>query len=1159
LGWAEDGNLARSAHASASEELNGYPPQKAVDGQVGSRWSGIPGHNSGVWFELDWDQPVTVAEILVRQYDRYTFEWDVQTWDDGTGKWVDAGHYGKPNVRLAAQVLCPIEPARKTTKVRIANITNGPSFTEVEVYGPEHKHLPVLSLASDSRGDFVGMLCDSLGVQPVAGKKVFMTAEGAGGGWHVETVSDEHGMFFVPMPVGLKGKVKVRSEVSPLQTLDAVDFQSGLTPHGAALTLGAGWRFALNPPVGFEKPGFDDRAWAGIKVPAHWEMEGFRSRDGIGGYRLRFQATKSAGRTFIRFDGVYSGAEVWLNGVPVARHEGGFTPFEADVTEALRSGENVLALKVLEHTNVSDNLDKMSQYADFPLAGIIRKVSLFTVPDRHLDSFEETCTFGSGLKGATVDGVCTVVNRTASPARNTGVFVSLLDGEGNAVAKAIARPQPLGAQGRQGAGFSLAVANPHPWSAEHPYLYTLRFVVREGDMVFQTIDQKIGLRQTEIRGSQILINQVPVKFRGTCHHDSDPLLGRAVTPELTRKDLAMIKEANLNSVRTSHYPPIPELVEEADRMGVYVEDEADFCWVGVSSDLRNTPRIIQLTGELLARDRNHPSVFMWSLCNESEFGYGFERSHEWVRQIDPSRPTGAATSAWLEIATLHNPIAINRIKQNEGLDKPLLFDEAWAPYQGIFGDVDEMWVDPGIRDYFGEPFPEIYKVFMASKVTQGSMIWAWSDDMFCVPNRGLEYGRETTKSHFADDQYALPGRGIVGDAPWGIVDGWRRRKPEFWIIKKLDSPVKIAEQMMDASKPVRLTVTNEYDFTNLSELRGSYLLGKSHGTFTIDVPPHSTREVTIPVTGSGDLLTVTFRDAQGQIVDAYKFPTRRTSLPPGPKGSPLQVWSESVLAGVSTHISGDKFELAFDTSGGYLRRCVFAGRPLALGDPMIHVLPTNAPTTPLPNRNEWQLESMDVVQDGDNRRVVLKGHYPNFAGSYEMTITPGGEITVHAKFTYSGADMLAREVGMSFSVPRDCDVLRWDRVGEWSAYPDDHIGRPVGKAAAFASHPRAVPPTWPWSQDNTPMGTNDFRSTKRHVKTASIAYPDGVGIQVISDGSQAVRAMVETDRITVHVSDWYGGTNVGWGEWITNYGRGKTLKTGDVIESTVRLRLTGGL
>ena len=117
---------------------------------------------------------------------------------------------------------------------------------------------------------------------------------------------------------------------------------------------------------------------------------------------------------------------------------------------------------------------------------------------------------------------------------------------------------------------------------------------------------------------------------------------------------------------------------------LYVEDEAPFCWVGVSDNLNLTPRIIQLTAEMVARDRNHPSVVFWSLCNESEFEFGFDRSHEWIQGADPGRPTSAGIGAWTEIATLHNPLAVSRMDEHEGLDKPLVFDESLCVFQGIF-------------------------------------------------------------------------------------------------------------------------------------------------------------------------------------------------------------------------------------------------------------------------------------------------------------------------------------------------------------------------------------------------------------------------------------------------------------------------------------------
>lgn len=1160
---AQSPNLARSATATASEAQSAdLAPAKAIDGDEKSRWSGIPGHNSGVWFELDWDKPVAIAEVVVHQYERYCFEWDVQTWDDAAGAWVDAGHYGKAGVRLPLAVVCQLAPSRTTRKLRIANITNGPSFTEVEVYDSAHEHKPVITMASDLQGNFVGMLCDAFGGAPLPGRPITIKGASTRGPWLESAKSDEHGLFFAPMPIGMTGAVSVSSPEDGAHHYFADSFQRAITPisiNATVVPIATGWRFMINPPSGFSSPGFNDSDWASIKVPGHWAMQGFKGDNG--GYRVHFPAPAGDGRLMLRFDGVYSGADVWLNGHHIASHEGGFTPFEADITDLVKPKGNVLVVQVAEHTNVSDNLDKMSQYADFPLGGIMRKVTLFRVPDVHVEALQYRTEFSADATSAVVIGEARFVNRGATAVDRMISAHIALPNAFKGTRYTWGGATHIDANGTVTVPFRISIPKCRPWSAEQPVLYDLSITCRGDDGAFEPpFHTLIGLRQTEIKGTEILINKRPVKFRGTCHHDQYPTLGRAVTPALEKLDVRMIKEANLNSLRTSHYPPMPELLDEADRQGVYVEDEADFCWVNVSDDLRNAPRIIQLEGELLARDRNHPSVFEWSLCNESGFGYDFDRAHEFVQRTDPSRPTSAATSAWTEIATEHNPISIDRLNKVAGIDKPLLWDEAWCIYQGIFNDVAEMWVDPGMRDYYAEPLPAVYDAFMKSKTVSGSMIWAWSDDLFCVPGRSAEYGRGATRSHFVDAQYSLPGRGIVGDAPWGVVDGWRRRKPEFWITKKLQSPIRMKEvayKVVDHT--IELPIENQYDFTNLRDVNVTWSSGAMTGRASVNLAPRSAGMLRIQGANGicGYPLRVAFRDGSGRLIDAFQFPPSATVGEPAfAVSAPVKVRDESILAGDVTYVTGQGFELGFDKEHGWLRHCVAENSPLLLDSPSIHVLPTADPLNPLPRASEWHVDDFYVGTEGRTGRVVQGGHYDNFKGGYEWLVQPTGDIVIHAKFTYSGPDVLAREVGISFSLPRSCTELQWERKGEWGVYPDDHIGRPSGTAQAFYNHGSAVPPTWPWSEDDTPLGSNDFRSTKRNFSWARIGYPRGAAIEIRSDGHHAVRAIVESDRVRVFVNDWYGGTNVGWGEWISNYGRGKLIKSGDVIESTLTIRLS---
>lgn len=1174
-GPAESRNLALEARASASESYQGLTADEAADGDPTTRWSGIPGHTAGVWFQLDWARPVRIAEVVIEQYDSFAMELDIRVWDAAKGDWRTVRHLGQPGAKLPRVAVIEF-PAEVTARLRIDDITNGPSFNEVEVYLEPQPRRVSVQAASDLNGNILGIVTDQWGSSPVAGARVALGGRGKRGEWKSSAATDEKGLFTIPMPLGLAGTVEARVDGPGSQKKDATaihiwdvgDFQFGLTPrsYGAAVTaLDGEWRFLADPPDGFWKPEFDEGQWSDIPVPSHWEMQGFRSLDGVGGYRRWFPLPPGSGRLKLRFDAVYSGAEVWVNGRRMAYHEGGATPFEIDVTDATRFGQNLLAVRVTEHTRTSDLLDKMSQYADFPLAGIMRRVYLFRVPEVHIGALALTTRFEPNSADAAMSGRITVLNESDGALRDALLRLRLTGEDGGDVPlKADPVPVSAGAWERADAGFAVRASAPRAWDAEHPNLYHLVIELEAGGRVLQTLDERVGFRQTKISGTEILINGKPVKLRGTCHHDTHPLMGRAITPDLARLDLRLMKEANLNAVRTSHYPPLPELLDAADEIGLYVEDEAPFCWVGVSDDLNFTPRIMQLTAELVTRDRNHPSVFMWSLCNESGFGYGFERSHEWVRSADPDRPTGAATSAWLEIATLHNPIAISRIEENEKLGKPLLFDESLCIFQGIFGDVAEMWVDPGVRDYYVTPLPAIYDRFMKSRVTQGSFIWCWADDIFCVPNRGLEYGRGTTQSHFLTEQYAVPGRGLVGDAPWGVVDGWRRPKPEFWITKKLHSPVKIAERPLSlpaGGEPIRVPVENQYDFTDLSELKIGWETGGERGELRASVPPRSSGELVVqtrrPLEG-GDVLSLTFTHSNGLLVDAYRLPIGEdaTALPPAKnaQAAPLVLRQEDKLAGVATHVIGREFELAFDNESGRLRRGVAFGLPMLLEFPAIHVLPTASPLSPLPLRLSWKLQAMDAKREGENVHVTIKGAYSLFEGSYDLLITPSGELTVAADFEYTGDDLWVRETGLRLSVPKSADLFGWQRRSEWSVYPPDHIGRPRGSARAVAEHGSDLPPEWPWAWDNAPMGTNDFRGTKRDILWAALQYPGGPGVLVLSGGRQQARAAVETDRISLHINGWFGGTNAGWQEWEHNYGKGKLLKKGDRIQEAVRLR-----
>ena len=435
-------NLAIDAKATASESQGDLTPEKAIDGKMDTRWSGIPGHNEGVWYQLEWKEPVEVGEVVIHQYDTFAMEWNVQVLDAKTAQWRTVQHFGRPGVKLPLVVTCRFAPC-KVTGVRIADITNGPSFTEVEVFSRPFARGLAANLASDLQGHFIGIVSDAAGTSPVEGAEVTLSGKSPAGPWKSTAKSDAKGLFTADMPLRPVGPVAIRTalktkqfEVAPSETqVGGEGFEFCLTPREArqnAVALNDGWRFKLDPPGGFWEADFDDADWAKIKVPAHWEMEGFRSNTGVGGYRLHFQfkASSEPGRVKLDFEGVYSGAEVWVNGQLVATHEGGATPFEADITDVVKPGDNVLALRVREHTTVSDKLDHMSLYADFPLAGIMRPVYLFTTPAVHIAGLQITTTFDKNYRNATMTVRGRVLNESPEALRRPR-----RDGTGRPVAK----------------------------------------------------------------------------------------------------------------------------------------------------------------------------------------------------------------------------------------------------------------------------------------------------------------------------------------------------------------------------------------------------------------------------------------------------------------------------------------------------------------------------------------------------------------------------------------------------------------------------------------------------------------------------------------------------------------------------------------------------
>ena len=691
------GNLARTAQATASSQSEGTRAENLTDGDItNTQWTAKEGTNSAdTWVELNWPKATEFQEVVIRQEGGPKLSHlNLETRDVG-GQWRLLQSIGDSQHLLPRLILAQFT-AQNSSGLRLSGFAGPVSLMEVEVY--DRTDPPVIKVGSDLLNHLFGIVTDAFGTQPFPNAPVQLQGTAGGKPWQASAQTDSDGLFQADMPVGLEGNVIVTAQLpggaSSNTTIQAGDLAPGLSlPDDtvSALNLDGIWKFQPDPEAYFFQTTFSDSDWKDINVPSHWMMEGFDSKTGAGGYRrhLQIPASFHGRRVKLLFDGVYSGAEVWLNGTRIGSHEGGFSPFELDITNAAHiGGDNLLAILVREKT-LSSHFDNMSYYANFPLTGIFRPVRLFSVPETHVRRFHVQTVFDNAYKDATLTLDLSVENESSHEINGAPLTFSLKDPDGRAVALSNDHLEiKLAPWSRLEQRVEFHVTSPEHWEAEHPLLYTLSAKLSGSQS--EVVSRRVGFRQIEIRGSQFLINGVPVKLRGANHYEMDPLTGRAVTPDLTRKDLQMMKEDNLDAIRTSTFPAVQDLYDDADEMGFYIEEEGPFCWVDETSDLRYLPIFVQRTAEMLERDRSHPSVVYWSVGNESTWGPDFEAAHQFVKKHDPTRPASAGQSATLELATMHNPISLARMKERESVKVPILWDESMAPFsRAISGETRE--------------------------------------------------------------------------------------------------------------------------------------------------------------------------------------------------------------------------------------------------------------------------------------------------------------------------------------------------------------------------------------------------------------------------------------------------------------------------------------
>jgi beta-galactosidase len=860
---------------------------------------------------------------------------------------------------------------------------------------------------------------------------------------------------------------------------DALRLEAAASPY--VLSLNGPWRFRWVPrpdqrPWGFERDEFDVSSWDELAVPANWELNGYglprylnsdytfgptpptppllpADDNPVGSYRRTFTVPGAwAGRrVFLYLGGVNSAFYVWVNGRAVGYSQDSKTPAEFDVTTFLRPGENTFAVQVFRYS-VGSYLEAQDMWR---FAGIERGVMLVATPQVRIRDFFARATLDERFESGMLRVTVAVKSRIAETAKGLRVRAELLDAAGAAAMPVIERSVDVPARDERAIDLTGTVAAPAHWTAETPALYTLLLTLLDASGAsLEVVTAQVGFRTVEIRAGQLLVNGVPIYVKGTNRHEHDPVTGRVVSDELMQRDITLMKRLNINAVRTSHYPNSPRWYELCDRHGLYVIDEANIESHGVGYDpdvtLGNKPEWLALhldrTRRMVERDKNHPSVIVWSLGNEAGDGINFQATSAWIKGRDPSRPVHYERAKLEPHTDIYAPMyaRIPRLLEYASAEqtRPLIMCE----YSHMMGNSGG-----GLADY--------WKVIRAHRQLQGGLIWDWVD-------QGVERRTADGRRYFA---YG----GDFGDAPSdknfmcnGIVAPDRTPHPHAWEVKKVYQSV--AAELLDWPAR-RVRIHNRYDFLSLANIDVAWRV-EADGTSIaagalprLTTPARTYEDVTVNVPeiaaapGAEYFLTLTYRAATESPSVPKGFEIGFEQLPL-PIAVPAPLLDRAALPPLaltetadSVTLTGDNITLSFDRATGAIRSWRYRGVELIASGPAPDFW--RAPTdndygNRMPVRlAAWReagskrvVRSLAATRIGPAEvRVDVEATVPVGASHHttRYTVLGSGDVLVVVSFV-PGADGLPElpRFGMQLALPRAFDTVTWLGRGPHESYAD---------------------------------------------------------------------------------------------------------------------------
>lgn len=841
-------------------------------------------------------------------------------------------------------------------------------------------------------------------------------------------------------------------------------------------SLNGSWKFLFleapeYSPVNFEHSHFEVTDWDTISVPSNWQIEGYGnmhysdlwynfpirppyvpSDNPTGIYKRSFNIGENWMNedVIIRFHGVDSAFHLWINGQEVGYSKGARMTTEFDISSFVKTGENDITVRVYQWSDGTYLEDQDMWW----LSGIFRDVELYTQPKTGMDDFTVITT----LQDTYTNGALTVSGRIRRPKENLTLSYELIDYRLETIVSGEVKISDQFT-------FTEEIHNPKLWSAEDPYLYTLLLTVKSDDSIIEVIPQSVGFRHIELHGKTFSVNGVAIKFKGVNRHDYHPATGRVVSKEDIMKDILLMKQHNINAIRTSHYPNSPYLYELCDQYGMYVIDEADiechgfeltnnYNWVADDPawEKVHVDRLIRM----IERDKNHPSIIMWSLGNESGFGHNFRKMATVCKEMDGSRLVHYEGDSKAEVTDVYSTMYTWLENQPKG--------------RKTIQDIIDTSVKPHIHCEYGHAMgngpgglKEYQELIYKHEHLQGGFIWEWYDHGIesidehgnVYYRYGGDFGDDPTNGNFCIDGLLMPDR---------------TPSPALIEYKKIIEPVHTHALDLENGK---IQVENKYDFINLDHLTLCYSIEKDGITLqtgTADltgIPARSTKSISLAYDlnftkeiGTEYYLTISYfmnRDFSwgktGLVLATaqFKLPIETEALIISPKGN-LQV--------KETHnklqITCEEVEITFDMVKGQITSWKKDGVSIVESGPKLNFwrAPIDNDMYLLKDYKEkyfmhlWH-EMVDSVEYKQTENYVLitvktingttnSSWY--YRCSYEYRIYSNGDIILEVKGSPDGMienapDMIPR-IGVEMRLNKSCDNVRWYGKGPGESYSD---------------------------------------------------------------------------------------------------------------------------